>query len=144
MPLRDQCSAEVVLTGKDLDTLLTVEGPAHELQLYEYCSLEDRHDGPHAALTQQCNDGDWWLLWSWAGRDLTIRAHCEATEHVRDPNEPDFCLLPANHSGVHSFELGPSTHSDISIEVRQTAIERLVTAYRNGVPLNEVDKHPAQ
>lgn len=142
VPIRDRCSAEVVFTGRDLDTLLAVEGPAHELELYRHCELESRHGGPHAVLAQQCNGGDWWLLWSWAGRDLGIRAPCDAEDAIHNPNEPNPCLLPARHSGVHSFELGPADHSVISIETQEEHIQRLVTAYRNGVPLNEYEDHP--
>lgn len=144
MALRDRCAADVAFTGKDLDTLLALDDGAHELELRRYCELDDHHDGPHGVLAQTCNDGDWWLLWSWAGRELAPRAICGATQVIRDPNEPDICDLPAGHAGVHDYELGPRTRWDVPTEVQRKHIQRLVHAYRNGLPLDEFDDQPAK
>ncbi|MFI9597711.1 hypothetical protein [Nonomuraea sp. NPDC052265] len=67
------------------------------------CELEPQHPGPHMALAQVWAGGDdVWLCWDRALRKLVTLPHCPAETGPVD--EPDECLLFADHPGAHTFE----------------------------------------
>lgn len=67
------------------------------------CQLEFRHNGPHGALGQQCDDIEWWVRWTLSSSTVEQVAACP---DIRDePGEDDACLLFEGHPGRHSFDL---------------------------------------
>jgi hypothetical protein len=107
------CHEQAALSQQDLDLLDALPDGAHEIDFTAlYCELQVGHPGPHLALGQAYGSRERWLQWLAAQRrdwlDIEDSEHCDAEgppvfEDI--PDDPELCLLPAAHSGGHSFEI---------------------------------------
>jgi anti-anti-sigma factor len=70
------------------------------------CELVAEHVESHVAFVAATDDGDrhWWMRWSQQGSQIIALDMC-ARESRHGPHG-DPCLLPVEHPGPHSFELG--------------------------------------
>lgn len=99
------CSREAALTARELGRMKHLTNPVNILEKEGFCELQDGHSGPHAWYVQSSSEGTWWLLWSWAGREITNKPDCTAQSGIQNAVDSDACTLPGGHPGVHSFEL---------------------------------------
>jgi hypothetical protein len=53
---------------------------------------------------------------------------------MRDPANPEPCLLPGGHSGVHSFELGAISNWPTPDDLRHEEVRAKIEAHRRGEP----------
>ena len=109
------CLSWVRLPDADVMWLTSLPGAAHEVPQRVWCELEVGHADRHAGLGQDSFDGrestTWWIWWPDGGdHEIGAAVPCPAwqpdadsLEFDEDAREP--CLLPANHSGRHSFQL---------------------------------------
>ncbi|MFJ7416612.1 hypothetical protein ACIQWZ_38310 [Streptomyces sp. NPDC098077] len=105
---------------KPIETLFLhqLPEPSHELVESSRCELQREHAGVHISLAQASGLDSWWLVWAPGNAQLTARGQnmdrrlhkmddCPATQDG-DPDGGDECLLPARHTGAHSFEMESS------------------------------------
>jgi hypothetical protein len=102
--LLTRCGARAELEPAAVLWLLDRPASAHAFIGIPACELEDRHDGPHAALGQQSGEAELWIRWNGTVRIL------ETPECFYDDGDA-VCLLYAGHPGRHSFELEPARPS---------------------------------
>lgn len=102
----DTCLGRIWLGRGQVTWLADRPCAAHQVPRQMCCELELGHDGPHAALGQQCEEGDWWIRWTLAASEVVEAGHCPAQGDTRDAlGDTDVCLLFNRHPGRHSFEL---------------------------------------
>jgi hypothetical protein len=94
-----RCAARTDLEPDAVLWLLDRPAGAHAFVGIPVCELEAGHDGPHAALGQQCGDTELWIRWD----GTPPRIHAAPTCSYDDGDA--VCLLFAGHQGRHSFEL---------------------------------------
>ena len=98
-----RCRVAAVVTDSEFVILLGVRHRAGSPLRHVRCELETGHGGAHVAFVIAAYSGEqwWWLCWDALDRKLAQIEPCAA---VDDLNHDD-CLLPAHHTGAHSFEL---------------------------------------
>lgn len=110
--VRQGCPVITMLTVQELGHLNRIENPANELQPVNWCALGPGHDGPwHYAEVQGggvAGDQEWWLRWNDRSREVLVLPGCEAKGTITDDDEdPQVCLLFADHPGDHGFDRTP-------------------------------------
>lgn len=105
--LHGHCIARVALDETEVEWLSVRPYAAHEVKSTLYCDLEAGHAGTHAALGQQGNQIEWWVLWTLRAFEIVERQVCaaEAPGDLDDGEDREICLLYAGHPGRHSFEI---------------------------------------
>lgn len=96
------CSGFTELTGSEYAMLSALPLSAIEVDLAQWCGLEQGHSGCHHSLGQVAFEEEWWLRWDENGqRDLAALPGCPAK--LGNVNE-DLCTLPVEHVGAHNYE----------------------------------------
>lgn len=104
--LGDRCPARIELSDVQVHWLKRRPYAAHQVRRHHDCSLEFRHDGPHAALGQQGHEIEWWLRWTLIASAVEqVNACPTPRDESDDPSEEVPCLLFEGHPGRHSFQL---------------------------------------
>jgi hypothetical protein len=102
-----RCDIPTHVTASQFATLSALPDPVEPVTPHLVCELAAGHEDDHAALVVASHGGDrwWWVRW---GRQRHVVAHidpCPVTEP--EALDSEFCLLPAGHSGSHSFDVRP-------------------------------------
>ncbi|MFE9240507.1 hypothetical protein [Streptomyces sp. NPDC007007] len=112
------CDARTDLKPIEVLFLHQLPEPSHELVESPRCELQHEHTGVHISLAQASGLDSWWLVWAPGNAQLTARGQnmdrrlhkmddCPAAEDG-GRGDGDECLLPAGHTGAHSFAMQSS------------------------------------
>jgi len=97
------CGAVGVVAHAGFDVLLSQRHRSAPPLRNVRCELVADHVGCHVAFVMAAEHGEswWWARWDSARHEVVLRDVCAGVSE----SEPDDCLLPEGHVGVHSFQL---------------------------------------
>jgi hypothetical protein len=101
-----RCGELGVLPEAHAAMLVGLSGLVGDVRQCVLCELVAEHVESHVAFVAATEDGDrhWWMRWSHKGcRILPLDMCARESLHGR---HGDVCLLPVEHPGPHSFDLG--------------------------------------
>jgi anti-anti-sigma factor len=101
-----RCGELAVLPGAQAAMLAGLSGLVGDVRQCVLCELVADHVAHHVAFVAATDEGDrhWWMRWSPGGCQILALDMC--ARESRHGRHGDPCLLPVEHPGPHSFDLG--------------------------------------
>lgn len=105
-----RCRMVATVNTAALQTLPASSEVTHPQSGHLSCELMTGHDGSHVALVGTAHDGDqwWWLRWDGQpGEAIEVVQMDSCDAKLPHGRYADDCFLPADHPGLHTFDLQP-------------------------------------
>lgn len=147
LELLPPCDVQTALTPAEHTYLEDLPDPAHSVVAKRHCDLQRSHAGCHVSLGQESAGTSWWVVWG-AEDERPCTRETEATARLyqmedcpaqTSGSDPEWCLLPQQHEGAHSFALEPSPsaqeHRKLAAALHETTDEQLAALDEMGILL---------